>query len=105
MDCHLRRSIAITTYQAGKVALVGWNGTQVHLTMRDFERPMGLAAKGDRLAVATAEDVIIFANAKLLAADYLEKGRYDALYLPRISYHTGDLDCTTWNSAKKGCGR
>ena len=36
-------SLAITTYQAGKGALVGWNGQQVTLIMRHFPKPMGLA--------------------------------------------------------------
>lgn len=85
-------SVAITTYQAGKVALVGWNGTQVHVTMRDFPRPMGLARQGDCLALATQEELLLLANAKLLAGDYLEKGRYDALYVPRASFHTGALN-------------
>ncbi len=85
-------SVAITTYQAGKVALVGWTGTQVHLTMRDFPRPMGLTRRGDLLALATQEELLLVADAKLLAGDYLEKGRYDALYVPRLSYHTGALN-------------
>ena len=87
-------SVAITTYQAGKVALVGWDGHQVTLLMRQFDKPLGLAAEGGRLALATRNDVLIFANAPLLAPDYLEHqpGRYDALFLPRVSYHTGDLN-------------
>jgi hypothetical protein len=71
--------------------MVGWNGAQVHVTMRDFERPMGVAIEGDRLAIATAEDLIVFSNARLLAREYLESNRYDALYVPRMSYHTADL--------------
>ncbi len=63
---------------------------------------MGLAVDGDRLALATAEDLIVFANAKLLAADYLEKGQYDALYLPRMSYHTGDLNLHDLGFGKEG---
>ncbi|HWB54653.1 MAG TPA: TIGR03032 family protein [Tepidisphaeraceae bacterium] len=88
-------SIAITTYQAGKIALVGWTGSQVHVTMRDFPRPMGLARKpgsSNCFAMATQDELILFANAGLLAQDYLEKNRYDALFLPRISYHTGNLN-------------
>jgi uncharacterized protein (TIGR03032 family) len=38
--------------------------------------------------------VIELANAPLLAHEFLEgqPGRYDALYLPRVSYYTGDLN-------------
>ncbi|MFH1921744.1 MAG: TIGR03032 family protein [Planctomycetota bacterium] len=84
-------SLAITTYQAGKVAMVGWDGRQVTLLMREFDKPLGLAVCGGRLALATRHDLWIFANAPLLARDYLEDspGRYDGLYLPRVTFHTG----------------
>lgn len=86
-------SLAISTYQAGKVAMVGWDGRQVTLLMRQFDKPLGLAVLGGRLALATRYDVTLFANAPLLAPEYLEDqpGRYDALFLPRVTYHTGDL--------------
>ena len=110
-------SIVLTTYQAGKVAMIGWDGRQVTLLMRQFDKPMGLAvdvsapalnrstpghdrglsgnAPGvTRLALATRHDIVILADAPLLAPDYLEtqRGRYDALYLPRASHHTGDIN-------------
>jgi uncharacterized protein (TIGR03032 family) len=87
-------TLVITTYQAGKVAMVGWDGRQVTLLMRQFDKPMGLAVDGDKLALATRHDVLLLANAKLLAPDYLEtqRGRYDALYVPRASFHTGDIN-------------
>lgn len=87
-------SLAITTYQAGKVALVGWDGQQVTLLLRQFAKPLGLTVRGGMLALATRHDVVLLANAPLLAPEYLETqpGRYDALYLPRVSYHTGDLN-------------
>ena len=87
-------AVAVSTYQAGKVAMIGWDGRQVTLLMRQFDKPLGLTASGNRLALATRHDVTLFANAPLLAHDYLEEepGRYDALYLPRATYHTGDLN-------------
>jgi uncharacterized protein (TIGR03032 family) len=87
-------SLVISTYQAGKVAVVGWDGGRVTLLMREFDKPLGLAVQGDRMVLATRNDVWLFADAPLLAPDYLEDqpGRYDALYLPRATYHTGDLN-------------
>jgi uncharacterized protein (TIGR03032 family) len=86
-------SLVVSTYQAGKVAMIGWDGRQVTLLMRQFDKPLGLAVQGPRIALATRHDVTLFANAPLLAWEYLEDqpGRYDALYLPRATYHTGDL--------------
>jgi uncharacterized protein (TIGR03032 family) len=87
-------ALAITTYQAGKVVLVGWDGRQVTVLPRQFDKPMGLAIHGGRLALATRHEVCLFANAPILAREFLEgqPGRYDALYLPRAVYHTGDLN-------------
>jgi uncharacterized protein (TIGR03032 family) len=89
-----RGSIAVSTYQANKLAMIGWDGRQVTLLMRQFDKPLGFAASADRLALATRHDVMLFANSPLLANDFVEEvpGRYDALYLPRATYHTGDLN-------------
>src|SRR5436853_2841947 len=87
-------SLAVTTYQAGKVVLIGWDGRQVTVLPRHFDKPMGLAVHWPRLALATRHTVTQFADAPLLAPDYLEgqPGRYDALILPRAGYDTGDLN-------------
>jgi uncharacterized protein (TIGR03032 family) len=86
-------SIVLTTYQAGKVGMIGWDGRQVTLLFRDFPKPMGLDVDGPRLLLATRYQVIELVNAPLLAYEFLEgqPGRYDALYLPRVTYDTGDL--------------
>ncbi|QEG27856.1 hypothetical protein GobsT_26200 [Gemmata obscuriglobus] len=87
-------SLAVTTYQAGKVVLVGWDGRRVTVLARDFPKPMGLAVDGPRLLLATRHEVVLLADAPALAADFKpdEPGRYDALYLPRTRYCTGDLN-------------
>ena len=89
-------ALAVTTYQAGKVALLGWDEhrRQVTLLLRQFDKPLGLAARGPAMALATRHEVTVFADAPLLARDYLDNqpGRYDALYLPRATYHTGDVN-------------
>jgi uncharacterized protein (TIGR03032 family) len=74
--------------------MVGWDGRQVTMLMRQFDKPMGLATSGTKMALATRNDVILLSDAKLLALDYLEtqRGRYDSLYLPRASFHTGDIN-------------
>lgn len=87
-------SLAITTYQAGRLVLVGWNGRQVSVLPRQFPKPMGLAVNGSEMAVACQHGVVFLANASALAPHYPEENcaRYDALYLPRACYFTGELD-------------
>ena len=86
-------SIVLTTYQAGKVGMIGWDGRQVTLLFRDFPKPMGLDIQGTQMLLATHHQVVELANAPLLAYEFLEgqPGRYDALYLPRVAFDTGDL--------------
>ena len=88
-------SLAVTTYQANKLALVGWNG-QVTALFRHFPRPMGLAATGGRLALAVRDQVWLFADSPDLAPNYAEPGadpgHHDTLFLPRVGYVTGPVD-------------
>ena len=72
-------SIVLTTYQAGKVGMIGWDGRQVTLLFRDFAKPMGLDIDGPRMILATRYQVIELTNAPPLAYEFLEgqPGRYD----------------------------
>lgn len=86
-------AVAISTYQAGKVVLLGWSGG-ISMLPVDFDKPLGMARDGGRLALATRRSVVLLADAPLLARDFDEAhpGRFDALYLPRAAYHTGDVN-------------
>ena len=91
--------LAVTTYHAGKVVFIGWDGQRVTILPRHFDKPMGLALAPlggclTRLALATRHNVTIFADAPPLAPNLFpdRPGAYDALFLPRVSYHTGDLN-------------
>jgi uncharacterized protein (TIGR03032 family) len=87
-------TVAVSTYQAGKLVLAGWNGTQVSVLPRDMPKPMGLAVNGQTVAVACRDEVVLYANASHLAPHYPHENsrRYDALYLPRAAFFTGNLD-------------
>ncbi|VTU01331.1 Uncharacterized protein OS=Isosphaera pallida (strain ATCC 43644 / DSM 9630 / IS1B) GN=Isop_0878 PE=4 SV=1 [Gemmataceae bacterium] len=86
-------TVVVTSYQAGKAVLFGWDGHRVTVLPRSFDKPMGLAVDGPRLLLATRHEVVLFADAPGLARDFApdDPGRYDALYLPRARYLTGDL--------------
>ncbi len=54
---------------------------------------MGIAVKGNKLAIATQNEVHVLSNASSLASHYGTKpGVYDGLYLPRATYYSGELD-------------
>ena len=56
---------------------------------------MGIAENKttDQLALACKDEIIVFANSQQLANTYPRSPqKYDALYMPRVTYHTGPLD-------------
>jgi len=90
----LNCTIAISTYQAGKVIFLSpnVNGKLIQLP-RTFEKAMGIALKGDKMAIACKDEVIVFKNSKDLAIHYPNKNNiYDGLFMPRLTYFTGILD-------------
>jgi uncharacterized protein (TIGR03032 family) len=85
-------TIVVTTYQAGKLVLVGHDGPQMGVLMRDMHAPMGLAIEGSRMAVATRDSVVVLADAPELAPGLpSHPGRFEHLYVPRVTYATGDI--------------
>lgn len=97
----LNCSLAISTYQAGKVMMVSSNGERLSLLPRQFDTPMGMVADGNKLAVACAHDVTILTHQPAMGASYPNNPDvYDTLYLPRQTIYTGavmmhDMD---WNA-------
>jgi hypothetical protein len=47
-------SLVVSTYQAGKLVMVRPEGDCLNTHFRGFNKPMGLAVSGDRLAIGTA---------------------------------------------------
>jgi len=92
----LNCTLGLSTYQAGKLIFMSAKDEN-HLIQlpRTFEKPMGIAedTTNDKLAVACKDKVIVFSNSKQLATHYPKSpNKYDALYMPRVTYHTGYLD-------------
>jgi uncharacterized protein (TIGR03032 family) len=85
-------SLAISTYQAGKLILISSDGERLIQLPRTFDTPMGLALDESRLAVATKNEIILLANDLRMAASYPKQpGRYDALFIPRSVHFCGQL--------------
>ena len=83
-------SLVFTTYQAGKIFFIGLQPDgKLSVFERTLDRCMGLCLDDNSLYVSTLYQLLRFENT-------LEKGQiynnYDAIYLPQLSYVTGDLD-------------
>ena len=55
-------SLAITTYTSGKLVLLGTHQGRLRFRTRKFARPMGLALRGKRLALAVQKKIFLFQN-------------------------------------------
>lgn len=100
----LKASLAISTYQAGKVIFIGVNA-QGQLTQlpRNYNKAMGIAIDGHKMAVATKETVEVLAHSEGLALSHPHKpGAYSSLYVPRATYYTGFVDIHDLEWGKAG---
>ncbi len=83
-------SLALTTYQAGKLFLLGMqpNG-RLSVFERTFNRCLGLWSNGQTIWMSSLYQLWRFENV-------IDPGQsvsgYDRLYVPQIGYTTGDLD-------------
>jgi uncharacterized protein (TIGR03032 family) len=83
-------SLAFSTYQAGKLFLIGTKPDgNLSVFERTFNRCMGLVASGNSLYTSSLYQIWRLEN--LLAAGEQYEG-HDRLYIPQLSWITGDLD-------------
>jgi uncharacterized protein (TIGR03032 family) len=88
----LGASLLVSTYQANKLLAVrAGAGGGLSTLVRTFDRPMGLAAAGGRLALGTRHEVWILRNAPDIAPRVEPAGRHDACFVPRSAHVTGDI--------------
>lgn len=84
-------SLAVTTYQSGRLILLRAQDGRINTHFRAFEVPMGLARRGRELALGTAREVRFFRDVPQAAAMTGGDALADACYLPAGSHVTGDV--------------
>lgn len=90
-------TLAISVYMSNSLLLVSAADGRLNISSCHLPRPMGIAATitdgAPRLAVATFQEVNVFADAPLLAAALPnEPATYQHLLVPRATLYTGDID-------------
>lgn len=84
-------SLAFTTYQAGKLFFIGMREPgRLAIFERTFARCMGLAATPDARGLALATHYQIYRFENVVPPGQGTPG--EALYAPRVSWFTGDVD-------------
>lgn len=87
----LGATLLVSTYQANKLLAIRADRCGLSMLVRSFDRPMGIAVVGRRLALGTRGQVVHFRDAPDIAPRIKPAGRHDACYLPRFSHVTGDV--------------
>jgi uncharacterized protein (TIGR03032 family) len=94
----LGASLLVSTYQAGKLAVLRSSGGKLSLLLRTFDKAMGLAVGPDRLAIGTNHQIWTLWNSPSVATrlnqspDRTPGPAHDACYLPRSAHLTGAID-------------
>jgi len=86
-------SLVVSTYQAGRLIFLRAEGDILNTHFRIFNTPMGIAYQPDsgKLAVGTKHELCLFRNQPAVAATLEGAERHDAAFLPRVTYHSGDI--------------
>jgi len=87
----LGASLLVSTYQANKLLAVRASGGGLSTLVRTFDKPMGLAAAGGRVALGTRKEVWFLRNAPDIAPRIEPAGTHDACFLPRSCHVSGDI--------------
>ncbi|NEP79565.1 MAG: TIGR03032 family protein [Okeania sp. SIO3B3] len=85
-------SLVVSTYQAGKLIVLRADNGVINTHFRTFNKPMGLAATHEKIALGTAYQIWDFRNVPAVAEKLEPAGKHDACYLPRNIHITGDID-------------
>jgi len=83
-------SLAFTTYEAGKLIIVGPGQSGATVTERNFERCMAMYTEGQDIYISTHHYILQLENA--LQPKQFWNGQWDRMYLPRSAFFTGGVD-------------
>ena len=89
----LDASLLVSTYQAGKLAVLGSHDEKLTMSFHNFDRPMGVAIhpSTQQLAVAARDKVWFLHNAAEVAPQLEPRGAHARCYLTRSAQITGEI--------------
>lgn len=88
---HLKASLAITTYQAGKLAVVGVEQGKLEFSFHELEQAMGIAAGPEAVALGSRREIHLLRAAHDIAPRLNPAGTFDGAWLTRHSFRTGNI--------------
>lgn len=88
---HLGSALAITTYQAGKLAVVGVEQDRLEFSFHNVDQAMGIAVGPHEIALGSRRDIHLLRAAHDIAGGVSPAGTFDAAWLTRQSFRTGNI--------------
>lgn len=87
----VQASLAVTTYQSGRLVFVRRDGETTNTHFIAFDKPMGLAVNANGLAVGTTSAIWDYRNSIAVARRLDPPDKHDACFVPRNAHITGDV--------------
>lgn len=96
----LNISLLVSTYQAGKLAVIGTRDGQATFEFHNLDQPMGIAVGQRRVALGSRRQIYFLHSAKDLAPTLEPQGTHDACWVTRSSFFTGKIHAheLTWGT-------
>jgi uncharacterized protein (TIGR03032 family) len=88
----LGASVLVSTYQAGQLIILRTQDDVLNTHFCGLDKPMGIAAYKEKLAVGTGYQLWEYANLPAVGKKIPAPREHDAVYLPRTAHITGDID-------------
>jgi uncharacterized protein (TIGR03032 family) len=86
-------SLLVSTYQAGKLAVLGAREGKLALSFHNFDRPMGVAVGHGQIAVGSRSQIWFLKSAPQIARQLQPAGQFDHCFLARNCHVTGEIQC------------
>ncbi len=88
---HINASLLITTYQAGKLLVLGAHEGKLKISFLDYDQPMGVAVRKDRIALGTRRQIHFLVPAHETLGPPSPQRVNDGCFVPRSSFYTGSI--------------
>lgn len=87
----LHASVLLSTYQAGKLVVIGSDTKKPLFSFHSFDQVMGVAVGQDRIAIGSRRQIHFLRAAHEVAPTLPPRGSFDGCFLNRISMTSGSI--------------
>ena len=101
---HLNVSLMISTYEAGKVLVIGVHELKLKISFLDFHQPMGIAVRSDRIAIGSKSEIRFMRACHAAASTVVPRDSFDGCYVAHTSRLPVELWRTIWAGGVTVCG-